>query len=73
MTFEGQTAANDLQIDLLRLAGREDTAADSPAAGVSIPLCSRCNLIPIHGELQVTIQYFCTIQGVRLKILFSTW
>ena len=52
MTFEGQTAADALQVDLLRLAGQEGTAGGSQAADELIPHCTSCNLIPI-GELQV--------------------
>ena len=63
LKLEEQTAANALREDLLKQVSKEGTAAaaSSPADDVSIPLCSRCNLVPIHGDLQVKIHSFCTV------------
>ena len=56
MTHEGQSAADALQADLLRLVGQEATTENSQAADATIRRCSSCNLIPLAGELQVGLK-----------------
>ena len=70
MTHDGQSAADALQVDLLRLVGQEATTENSEAAEATIRRCSSCNLIPLAGELQVGLKPCRTVFFYHVIVTF---